>query len=101
MLFRSHKTDFEFWRTRNAAESIRWTQAQYNAFMTDNVTDHYQYELHSLNISHANENHSSDISDIRDKMLEYQKEQEEKGNWKKEDSQKEQNAPVSCNGKKP
>lgn len=51
--------------------------------MTSELTEHYQYEEHSINISHVNENHSSDVSDIEVAMLDYQKKQEDNGNWEK------------------
>ena len=95
-----HKKDWEFWRTRNAAENLGWTQAQYDEFMTHDLIDHYQYEDHKINISHVNENHSSDVSDIEKEMLKYQKEQEDNGNWKRKEDQTDQNAQSSCRGGK-
>lgn len=91
-----HKSGWEFWRTRNAAENLGWTQAQYDDFMTSDVTAHYQYEEHIHNITHIDEVTDSDVSGIEAAMLKYQKEQEELGNWKREDNFNDQNSQSGC-----
>ena len=95
-----HKKDYEFWRIRNAAESLGWTQAQYDDFRASDMDKHYQFEEHNHNIGHSGEETSSDVTSLQEEMLKYQKEQEENGNWKKEDGQNEQNLQGSCKGSK-
>lgn len=51
-------------------------------------------------IGRSRENHSSDVSDIEKAMLDFQKEQEDSGNWKRKEDQTDQNAQSSCRGGK-
>ena len=92
-----HVPGYEYWRTRNAAEGLGWTQAQYDDFMTSNMNKHYRYEEHKHNIDHGDEVKTSDVTDLQKEMLEYQKQQEEEGNWIKEDDK---NAQSSCKSRK-
>ena len=65
-----HKTDHEYARCRDAAESLGWNQSQFNEFM--NNPEFYQWEDHASNISHAYENKSKDLEDIIEEMIEFQ-----------------------------
>lgn len=40
---------YGFWRTRNAAEQLHWTQSQYNDFMNREGVSMYRYEDHAFN----------------------------------------------------
>ena len=75
-----HQKGYEFWRTRNAAESLGWTQTQYNEFMNSDGERMYRYE-----------EHSSDVTELREEMIKYQKEQEQAGRWKETSNQEKQN----------
>ena len=86
-----HQKGYEFWRTRNAAESLGWTQTQYNEFMNSDGERMYRYEEHYENISHRHEEHSSDVTELREEMIKYQKEQEQAGRWKETSNQEKQN----------
>ncbi len=48
-----HRYGHEFWRERNKAESLGWTQSQFNDYM--NNSDFYQYEDPKSNRSHKYE----------------------------------------------
>lgn len=48
-----HVYGHEFWRERNMAESLGWSQSQFNDYM--NNPQFYQYELPSINRSHIYE----------------------------------------------
>ena len=50
-----------------------------------------RYEEHYENISHRHEEHSSDVTELREEMIKYQKEQEQAGRWKETSNQEKQN----------
>lgn len=82
-----HKEDYEFWRCRKAAEELGWDQGKFNDFMNFEPEKKYQYEDHELNISHKKENKSSDVTKLKEEMLQYQHDQEDSGAWKKKDNE--------------
>ena len=82
-----HKPDYEFWKTRNAAEYLGWTQDQYNAFMNRPDGDMFRYEEHNFNISHEGESKTGDWDRALQDMIKYQEEQEAAGEWKRRDDE--------------
>ena len=85
-----HKPGYEFWRTRNAAEQLHWTQNQYNDFMNREGVSMYRYEDHEFNISHKGEDPSDSLAEILKEMTEYQEQQEASGEWQRNDDETKQ-----------
>lgn len=82
-----HKPDYEFWKTRDAAEYLQWNQAQYNEFMNRKDGDMFRYEEHHFNVSHQGESPTDDFDKVLRDMKEYQEQQEANGNWERKSNE--------------
>ena len=69
-----HQPGKEYWRCRDAAESLGWSQSQFNDYMNHDPKNFYQFESHESNISHRYEDKSKDISSEIEAMKKYEKE---------------------------